>query len=320
MKRSWQRAPRRGEKQRYRDRIEWRWYERFLPPEMRLTTPPREEWWQWRNETVHLDRLEAEHPRVTVVLLHGGGGNGRILMTLAPMLVQMGARVVAPDLPGYGLTVRRRRQIPTYDTWADLAADLAEKEKQETGLPVVTCGLSLGGFLAYIAATRTDAVDGVIATTLLDTRERKGFAAVASSRIVGAAGAVLMPLLPRLVHGIRFPIRWVAPMQLITNDPDFSAVFSRDPLAGGSPAAFGFLRSLRLVRVHQEPEQFTRARVLVAHPALDPWTPPELSRGFFERLACEKQWVDLEGCGHLPYENPGRERFARAVRDFLDGF
>lgn len=38
-----------------------------------------------------------------VIVLHGGGGNGRVVMTLGSMLHESGAEVVAPDLPGYGL-------------------------------------------------------------------------------------------------------------------------------------------------------------------------------------------------------------------------
>lgn len=311
--------PRRHERQVYRDRIEWRWYNRFLPEGWRLCGPrvPREEWWSWNGVDVHLDRLDHPDPRAVVIVLHGGGGNGRVVMTLGAMLRELGAEVVAPDLPGYGLTRPRRARDTTYDRWADLSADLARAEAERTGLPVVLFGLSLGGLLAYGTAAREPEVAGVIATTLVDTRTLPGVTALARSRLLGVASYPLLPLLPPGPRAIRFPIRWVAPMHLITNDPDFSALFARDPLAGGASVTLGFLRSLRLFDVRREPESFASCPVLVAHPALDAWTPPHLSRAFFDRIAGEKEWVDLEGCGHLPYEEPGAQQLKGAVARFL---
>lgn len=311
--------PRRHERQLYRDRIEWRWYNRFLPEEWRLSGDlvPREEWWSWNGVDVHLDRLDHPSPRAVVIVLHGGGGNGRVVMTLGPMLRELGASVVAPDLPGYGLTRPRRARDTSYDRWAELAADLARSEAERTGLPVVLFGLSLGGLLAYGTAARVPEVSGVIATTLVDTRTLPGFIALARNGLLGVASYPLVPLLPPGLRAIRFPIRWVAPMHLITNDPDFSAVFARDPLAGGASVTLGFLRSLRLFDVGREPETFASCPVLVAHPELDPWTPPALSRAFFDRIAGEKEWVDLEGCGHLPFEEPGAQQLKDAVERLL---
>ncbi|MFW5729677.1 MAG: alpha/beta hydrolase [Spirochaetota bacterium] len=316
---SWQRPPGVEERQRYRDRIEWHWYSRYLPREWHLsgTDIPKESWWEWRDQHIHVDRLENPEAKVVVILLHGGGGYGRLLMVFGPMLRRLGAEVVAPDLPGYGLTVRRGGHSPTYTQWAEIAADLAEHERKTRGLPVILFGLSLGGFLAYAAATRAPNVSGVMATTLLDTRERAGFLQIARSRALAALSVPLLRILPPAAQGIAIPIRWVAPMELITNDPDFSAVFARDSLGGGARITLGFLRSLHAVTLPTEPEEFNTCPVLVMHPTLDPWTPPAASRRFFDRLSGAKEWVDLEGCGHLPCESPGREDLARAVQRFI---
>jgi pimeloyl-ACP methyl ester carboxylesterase len=104
--------------------------------------------------------------------------------------------------------------------------------------------------------------------------------------------APLLRVIPPPLERLRVPIRFVSKLHYITNDPDFSAVFARDALGGG-------------------------ASVLVVHPALDPWTPAELSRPFFERIAAEKYWVDLQDCGHLPYEEPGVHQMTEAVSSFL---
>ena len=314
-----QRIPGYGERQHYIDRVEWRWYQRFLPGPWRLTAAsvPQEEWREVDGHNIHIDRLTHPDPSCTVIMLHGGGGNGRVLAPLGRIAHRAGAEVIAPDLPGYGLSVRKRGYVPTYNHWADIAAEIADEEHRRTGRPVIVWGLSLGGLLAYGTAGRSDGVAGVMAMTLLDTRRPANLAITARSKLMGYFSAAFLPILPRVVRRIRIPIRRVSKMECITNTPEFSAVFSRDPLAGGATVPLGLLRSLLRFDPRVEPEEFTRCPVLVMHPALDPWTPAEYSRPFFDALACEKEWLDLEGCGHLPYEEPGANAMEEGVHRFL---
>ena len=98
---SWQRIPNHEEKQHYIDRIEWHWYQRFLPESWRLTEDfvPQEGWLEVEGCEIHVDRLTHPNPSCTVMMLHGGGGNGRVLMPLGRMAHRAGAEVIAPDLP-----------------------------------------------------------------------------------------------------------------------------------------------------------------------------------------------------------------------------
>lgn len=314
------RPPRHGERQLYRDRIEWRWYQKHLPPDLRLgeSELPSEQWWQYRNHDIHIDRYPAETPRATLILLHGGGGNGRALAPFARMVSGNNIEVVAPDLPGYGLTVRSRALKPSYALWTDVVDRLIEAERKRAQVPVVLWGLSLGGLLAYMAAARNKRVAGLIATTLVDTRKLSSMARIGRNALVGGGGAAMMKLVGPLLDWIRVPMPLMAPMRLISNDPETSAVFARDRIAGGSTVRIGFLRSLMNLTFDIEPEQFDVCPVLLAHPALDPWTPVELSRPLFDRIAAPKELVMLEGCGHFPVEEPGRRQLQRAVVRFLD--
>ncbi|MCG8481105.1 MAG: alpha/beta hydrolase [Spirochaetales bacterium] len=278
---------------------------------------PREEWIEVEGGEIHIDRLTHSDPSCTVMMLHGGGGNGRVLMPLGRIAHRAGAEVVAPDLPGYGLSVRKRGYVPTYDHWADIAAAIADKEHRRTGRPVIVWGLSLGGLLSYGTAARSEAVGGVIATTLLDTRRPANLAITARSKVMGYLSAALLPILPQFLRRVRVPIRWVSKMEHITNTPELSAVFSRDPLAGGAAVPLGFLRSLLRFDLRIEPEDFTRCPVLVVHPAIDPWIPAKYSRSFFNALACQKEWIDLIGCGHLPFEEPGVKAMEDGIVRFL---
>lgn len=318
------REPRNGEQQLYINRAEWRWYQKFLPEDLRLSGDrlPAEEWWQCGEHTIHLDRYEQAGARAKLILVHGGGGNGRVLSAFALMARKAGMAVVAPDLPGYGLTVRRRGVRPTYRLWAEVLERLIEAEHERDGLPVFLWGLSLGGLAAYMGAALNPSARGVVATTLADTTRPGTMAQVAKWRWLGAVSFVGLKLVGPLLDWIRLPIRWISQMNLISNDPDISAVFSRDRLAGGSVVRIGFLRSLMNVRPAKAPEEF-RCPLLLAHPGLDPWTPTELSLPFYNRIAGPKRMLELTGCGHFPVEEPGRMELEAAldrfVTDVLDG-
>ena len=159
---------------------------------------------------------------------------------------------------------------------------------------------------------------GVLATTLLDTRRARNLAVTARWRALGYLSAAVLRMLPPFLAGVRVPMRAVSPMERITNTPEFSAVFSRDPLAGGAAMPLGFLKSLVRFDPVIEPGAFTRCPVLVMHPTLDWWTPAAYSRPFYEKLPGEKEWVDLEGCGHLPFEEPGVSAMEGAVVRFVE--
>jgi alpha-beta hydrolase superfamily lysophospholipase len=65
-----------------------------------------------------------------------------------------------------------------------------------------------------------------------------------------------------------------------------------------------------------EPERFDLCPVLLVHPGVDRMTDISLSRRFFDRLACPKRMVVLDGASHMPTEHPGVDQLERAVLDF----
>lgn len=81
-----------------------------------------------------------------------------------------------------------------------------------------------------------------------------------------------------------------------------------DELGGGNSMPLGFLRSYLRSTPAVEPERAQDVKVGLAHPAADTWTPVELSRSFFDRLAGPKELVLLPEAGHYPIEAPGVER------------
>jgi alpha-beta hydrolase superfamily lysophospholipase len=289
----------------------------FLPDVMRLPRNPEEEWWKWQDTEVHLDRLDMEDAPLKVIVLHGGGGNGRLMSTFGAIVHGLGYSYVAPDLPGFGLTKPGPEYDPHYRSWVALVADLIDHELARDGLPVVTFGGSIGGMLAYNATAVSGKVRGVIVTTLADVRDPDARDALARSKLWSRLGYVVMNALPNLTGRLHIPARMISKMKWITNDPAFSRIFIEDPLVGGAHINLNFYRSLMVYEPPIVPEEFDLCPLLLAHPAADKWTPLSVSQPFFDRLASEKELVMLEGCGHFPYEKPGVSQLREAVGRFL---
>lgn len=125
-----------------------------------------------------------------MLLLHGGGGHAAVLWPFAALAAERGFEVAVPDLPGYGKT-----RVPSvgvrYSDWVECIADLVRAEKAADPRPLVVMGASMGGMLAYeAAARRTEVVDAVVATCLLDPRLPGARAVLGRNPVLGAFEAV----------------------------------------------------------------------------------------------------------------------------------
>lgn len=294
---------------------DWVAYQPFLPAGLRCEgeREPVEEDWSWGSHVVHLDRHADEHAPVKLLALHGGGGNGRLLASVG-IAARGVAETVAPDLPGYGHT-RLASSSYTYDDWVDCVEALVDAEVARDERPVVLFGASMGGMLAYDVAARTSTVRGVIATCLLEPRDAQVRRAVVRHPTLTYGIPVLLAL-SLLLDGLRVPIRWLADVRAIANDPALADACINDPVGGGNRVPLSFLASWLQSKRPIPPEQFATP-VLLVHPGKDRWTPSRLSRTFLDRIAATTTYVELENCGHFPVEEPGITAMADAILAFL---
>jgi alpha-beta hydrolase superfamily lysophospholipase len=123
---------------------------------------------------------------------------------------------------------------------------------------------------------------------------------------------VLGAIAPRLM----IPMRMVAKMRTLVNDETLLDLLMRDTTSAGSRVQLGFVASMIRARPRVEPEQFTRCPVLLVHPSQDRWVDVRLSRIFYDRLACPKRLVMVDGAGHLPCAMPGLRIMRDAVFEF----
>jgi alpha-beta hydrolase superfamily lysophospholipase len=298
----------------------WRRYQPFMPAAVRLDDESRvhEEFWSWRGHRVHLDRMRGRPTGAApckVILVHGAGGNGRMLNPYAVLLADAGYDVVAPDFPGFGLTLQAPCAKLAYGVWVDLLVDLVRREAA-AGVPVVLFGLSIGGTTAYHAAAREPLVAGVIATTLLDLRDAATREAVTTSRFLARIGGWIAAAFPRLTDPLPVGIRFVAPLAKMSRDAGLSKAIADDPRIGRGFLPARFWRTLSELAPAKEPEVFSTP-LLLAHPAADLWTDVSLSRRFFDRIGGPKRVVLLDNASHFPLEEPGLGALARELCAFV---
>lgn len=289
------------------DHLAWQQVQPLLPEVMRvLGDEPAEESWVWGHAFVHLDRYPLAEAAATVIVLHGGGGHGRLLSSAGKLVRNAGLEAVMPDLPGYGLTEAPQR-YRRYDIWVDLISDLVRAEHARAHRPVILFGLSMGGMLAWhVAANLPPAtLAHVAATNLLDPADREVREAVARYRWVGRHAPTLLQKLPGPLLDVRLPLSVLAKVAGMSNDSKVTRALLADRRGTGSRLALGFLRSWLSYESAVIPESWCHAPVLLAHPGDDRWTPTGLSRRFFDRLPEPKRYVELENAGHLPMEDPG---------------
>jgi len=289
----------------------------MLPPANRLQEGQvKEYYWSWQNHKVHIDYYPRPESTFRMILLHGVGGNGRLLSFIAAPLHRHRIELLIPDLPGYGLT-QMNDKIITYNHWVNLVKDLLAFEQNRDQRPIVLFGLSAGGMLAYQAACINQQVKGVIATTLLDQRleEVRKYSALYPwmakfmKPVVKAASTIL--------PGLKIPMKRLANMKAIVNNPQLLNKLINDPTSSGTSVSLAFVNTLLEMKPTIEPEEFTLCPMLLAHPEKDLWTPVSISLLFFDRLhQIEKKLEMLENAGHFPIENPGLQQLEKSIIDF----
>ena len=298
-----------------------------LPMDWRLRAAavpaPDSIWWPWRTMRLHIRTLPQADARARLLLLHGAGGHSGALWPLGSLAATLGYEVLAPDLPGYGLTEVPDPASVTYPDWIDCITDLVRAQTATDQRPLVLVGASMGGMLGYsVSARLPGAVAHLLATCLLDPSNPVCWPAL--SRWGGAPSVRLIrPLLAavarhRLPARWRVPIRWVAPMNAIANQPRLAGLCTQDSRGGGGLVSLGFLASFLLSTPELQPEEFRQVPLTLIHPVNDRWTPPSMSLSFLHRIAGLARYVPLEGCGHFPVEEPGMSTAVRVLREVIE--
>ncbi|MFA5708901.1 alpha/beta hydrolase [Mycolicibacterium sp.] len=292
-------------------------YAAFLPAARRhATVPPESTWLPWRGRRVHIARALDPTAPIRMIVVHGGGGYSGALWPLARLVAEQGVEVLSPDMPLYGYTEEPNPGAVRYGDWVDLLCDIVTEEHRRDDRPLVLFGASMGGMLAYEAAARTGDVAAVLATCLLDMSDPAALSAASRWKVSGRLSAAALRIAGAALGSVRVPIRWIADMSAMSNNPALAKLCADDRRGGGAKVPLGFLSSW-VNYPHTAPEQYRGAPVTLVHPAADAWTPPQRSIAFLQRISAPTRTVLLDNCGHYPIEEPGLTQLEQTVRDTL---
>lgn len=265
---------------------------------------------------IHIDHYKPTYPKGKIILFHGVGGNGRLLSFIALPLLKNGFEIICPDMPLYGYT--RYSNPITYDTWVSCGSQIVKHYQKENSLPTFLLGLSAGGMLAYQVSNECSNIRGLIVTCILDQRNPDVTKGTASNSLLAVVGKPLMSAIHHYVGTVKIPMKLIANMKAITNNKELAELLMKDKKSSGVMVPLAFVYSMLTPNIRIEPENFSSCPILLVHPGDDRWANIGLSQIFFNRLACQKKAIILDGAGHFPIESLGLRQMEKACVDFLN--
>ena len=298
----------------------WQQLNKQLPAAFQLTDKnlPTEDSWDWKGNTVHLDRYVNTASPYRIFLHHGVGTNGRQLnMIFGHKMAALGYDVVAIDNLGYGMTQVNQPDI-TYNDWVHLFADFVNEETNRNPKKVVLYGLSAGGMLAYIAACYMKEVHGIIGMCFLKNTDEK----VAHDTVKFPALNWLAVPLFKLLCNIGFkrmaiPVKAVSKMNCLVNDAATLKICLADPLSAGAKLQLQFLYGYINYHLPVPVNEFDKCPVLLTQPGADLWTPLELSEISMKGIKAPFTIKILEGASHYPIEEKGLLQLINYADEFI---
>ncbi|MGM0165982.1 hypothetical protein IGI39_000936 [Enterococcus sp. AZ135] len=303
----------------YKNQTNWERIQSYLPASFQLSDDclPNEYFLDWNNIKIHIDHYEQSNPKGTVIILHGVGGNGRLVSSIALLLQQSGYEVICPDLPLYGNTQLPKNQSVSYQTWIECGCWLV-KYFQGIDRKVSLFGLSAGGLLAYQVACASENILSVLLTCILDQRIPLVTESTALSPIVGKMSRNILPFTASLFPNFKIPMKFVGNMKAIVNNPELAKILIADKRSSGTRVSLNFICGMLNPVITIEPEEFDKCPILLVHPENDQWTDVSLSKLFFDKIYAKKQLLMIPEAGHFPIKEVGLNQMQSACKQFLD--
>ncbi|EPF88133.1 hypothetical protein GCM10025882_27920 [Acinetobacter gyllenbergii] len=305
----------------YQNQIAWQQIEQFLPQQFHIPKDqlPKEEWWAWKGNNIHLDTYRNPQAKIKVILFHGVGTNGRQMsMILGKPLADRGYETIAIDMPGYGMTQVGKGNLIRYEDWVQAGSDLIDFELAKDNRPIVLYGLSAGGMLTYHVAAKNKKVKAIVGMTFLDTSNQVVKDTVASNLFMSRVGTPLAHWSAKTpLASMRVPMSWASKMSTLVNNKAALKVFMKDKTSAGNAVSLAFLDSYIHYKPEVAAEDFDVSPILLTQPAQDRWTPLDLSTPFLSRIhKVPVKTVMLENAGHYPLEQPGLSQMVDAIDQF----
>ena len=307
----------------YKDQKYWKVVQSHLPVEYQLKkeTLPKEEYWNWNGNRIHLDTYRNSEAPAKVILFHGLGTNGRQMTTiLGHPLAEDGYETIAIDMPLYGETEPAKGKIIGYSDWVQCGNDYIDYELTRDDRPIFLYGLSAGGMETYHIAAVNKKVKGIIGMTFLDQRNDLVLKTTTKNEFWHRFGNPLAAFSCKIgLSGFRIKMSIPSKMTALCNDPEALKALMDDPTSAGTKVNMKFLTEYASYVPVLEPEEFDVCPILLTQPEEDRWTPQFLSDSFLVRVkkAVVKK-VILRNGSHYPIEHEALEDLHKYAREFIE--
>jgi len=304
----------------YESSIAWKQINKLLPNDFQLheNNLPLEEAWEWKGNSIHLDRYPNPKAEHRIFLHHGVGTNGRQLsMIFGHKMAELGYEVVAIDNLGYGLTKVNQKDI-RYQDWVQSLTDFINSENNRDQKKTILYGLSAGGMLVYNVACHLEEVHGIIGMCFLKNNDKKVLYETVKFPRTNWFALPLMGQLCKIGLG-RFPIpmKAISKMNLLVNDKKALKICLSDPLSSGASVQLQFVYSLVTYELPIPVEQFDKCPILLTQPEKDLWTLLEVSEISMSGIKAPYDVKILEGAGHFPIEEKGLKQLIQYADEFI---
>lgn len=304
----------------YNSNIAWKQINALLPKDFQIKEKnlPLEEFWDWNDNKIHLDRYPNSTSEYRIFLHHGVGTNGRQMnMILGHKLAELGYDVVAFDNLGYGMTEVNQKDI-TYDNWVRCFSDFVNTETKRDYKKPVIYGLSAGGMIAYNSACYMDEVYGIIGMCFLKNDDKIIGKETAK---FGWANSFVFPIANLFIKiglkRIPLPMKAISKMNLLTNNKKALGIFLKDKASAGANVQLQFLYDYTHYELPIPVIQFDKCPILLTQPEKDNWTPLRLSEISMKGIKAPYTVKFLEGGGHYPMEETALKQLLNYTNEFI---
>lgn len=307
----------------YQHQTSWKEIQSFLPKDYQLTekTMPKEEYWDWKGNKVHLDIYRNPNAKAKVILFHGVGTNGRQMTTIIgkPLAVD-GFEVIALDMPIYGETIVNKKITISFSDWVECGNDYVEYEQSRDNRPIFLYGLSAGGMETYFVAAKNKKIKGIIGMTFLDQRKKLVRMITTRNWFWGTFGTGLAKI-SCMVRLSKFKMKMsvCSKMNNLCNNERALKAMLKDKTSAGNKVNMKFLSDYMTYTPVIEPKDFDICPVLLTQPENDKWTPKFLSDIVLEEIKkVPVKKVILRNGSHYPIEEEALEDLHRYILEFLN--
>jgi pimeloyl-ACP methyl ester carboxylesterase len=277
----------------------------------------REEYIQSNGKHIHLEIYDSgDDEQPTIIFAHGIAGYARILLPFLIPLREKGYNIIAPDLQGFGYNQGLKGDFD-WNTHVENLKDTVEYARKRFKGKIILGGASMGGPLAYAAASKFLNVDGLACWCLWDFSDKEFMRKETTTKGFTYALIPVFKLAAVLFSKARVKTYALVSYDTLTNSKEMNLLVKNDPQAG-THITIKAATSLILQSKPEIPHSDFKLPVLVVQPGADRMTPAKYSKRTFDQLgSTHKRYVELEGCEHFPTERKYSVRWAEEVDSFI---